>query len=253
MNASRHIDRGAAVLGGLWAALALLGACDKGAPEAPQEAPPATSSGAPSPEDTDRAGEPGAETTTAEDAGVELPEGVVARGRGFELRVEDVRRAMERGILMAPDEALRRGVRRVPPGRFKVPFVQMSTTRSLVLGELLAREAERLGVEVTLEQVEAHAAADPRLSRFGPTQTTLADGTTLPITLEDLGMSRADVHAIARDQLLRERVRQALLEEISDEEVWQAYQRQRDRARVLLARVDNTPDLRGARRLHGLA
>lgn len=169
------------------------------------------------------------------------PAGAIATGSGFHVTIDDFERSLERGILTAPDAILAKGVKAVPRDRFHVPFVQNTTTRALVMKQLSQLEAEKRGISISLTELEDFARQDPMLSRFIGDVIVLGDGTRLDYGLSELGMTIADVHELARERLLKQRLEDKLIEEVTDEQIWRAWSHAHDRLRAVIVRVSNTP------------
>lgn len=182
-------------------------------------------------------------STTSEDAAPppDLPEGVFAQGDGITLKVEEFEHTLRRGILLAPDEVLKNRSE-IPTRQLKVPHIQSSAARSIIYAALAKRDAAARGIEVSASEIDAFLAKNPRLSRFSPHgKITLQSGETIDKTLDDLGMSMVDVEALAREYILAEKLEQALADEITEEEVWDAYQYAHDQVDAYMIRLDNSP------------
>lgn len=171
----------------------------------------------------------------------DAPTDVIASGVGFHVTVDDFERSLGRGILTAPDTILAKGVKTVPKDRFHVPFVQNTTTRALVMKQLSQLEAEKRGLSLSLSELDDFARQDPMLSRFIGDVIILGDGTKLGYGLDALGMTMADVHELARERLLKQRLEDQLVKEVTDEQIWRAWSHAHDRLRAVIVRVSNTP------------
>ncbi len=161
-------------------------------------------------------------------------------GGGLSLTVEDFERAARRAMVFAPDEILEQGATKVPRARLQQPFLQASVTRQLIEEALIEREASRRGIQVSMAEVEALIRENEKLRRFALDEHSLEHA--LPgVNLTTLSLSMADLHDIARKQLLREKLADALISEIERDEVEQAWRFSQDRAHMLFVRVANTP------------
>ncbi len=179
---------------------------------------------------------------------------LVARGRGITLTIEELTRDASRGILFAPDAVLAAGERTIPMDRLAQVPVQLGLLRAAILRALAEQEAKTRGIVITDAQIDAQIAEDPRLARFTLDGVQLADGTKLPVTLAQLGMSLDDLRALARETLLQRAVEDALLAEVSEQTLWTLYQADQDRVSALIVAVDNVPtseELDAFLRTHG--
>jgi hypothetical protein len=100
-----------------------------------------------------------------------LPPGVIARGSGFTVTVEDFAQTMKRSLLFAPDEILKKGGR-LPEAQLKEPFVQSRITESLVARHVAEAEAKKRGIDVSPQEVNAFIAEDSLLKRFKSSENT---------------------------------------------------------------------------------
>lgn len=168
-----------------------------------------------------------------------LPPGVIARGSGFTVTVEDFAQTMKRSLLFAPDEILKKGGR-LPEAQLKEPFVQSRITESLVARHVAEAEAKKRGIDVSPQEVNAFIAEDSLLKRFKSSEnTTNPPGATYDVA--QFGLTWQDVELVAREQLLATKIDAALIAELTEEEVWEAWKFAHDTVDIFFIRLDNTP------------
>lgn len=176
----------------------------------------------------------------APDAAVDTSTATLISGAGVMLTVQDFERAANRAMIFAPDEILTRGEIKVPRARLQRPFLQASVTRQLIEELLVEREAHTRGLNVTLPEIKAFVKSNEKLRRFAAQEDT-TQYAIKGVSLDDFGLNLADLHDIARQQLLREKLTSALLTEIERQEVERAWQFSEDRAQIMFVRITNTP------------
>lgn len=168
-----------------------------------------------------------------------LPPGVIARGKGFTVKLEDFEQTMKRSLLFAPDQILSKGGK-LPENQLKVPFVQSRITESLIARHVAEAEAKKRGLDVSPEEVNTFIAKDSLLKRFKSTSNpNNPPGATYDVA--QFGLTWQDVELVAREQLLASKLDAALISELTEEEVWEAWRFAHDTVEVLLIRIDSTP------------
>ncbi|MEM1347019.1 MAG: peptidylprolyl isomerase [Myxococcota bacterium] len=140
--------------------------------------------------------------------------------------------SIRRSILFAPDDVIRSDKPEPNPSQFKLPTVHMNVTRILVARSIAEAEAKKRGLTVTDSERDAQLAHDPNLARFLATDAP---------PLERLNLTLEDVHNAARQAVLRRKLEDALLADLTLEDAWADYQRTHDRANLLVVSIPNTP------------
>lgn len=220
-------------------AIACLGCEPKQAPEK-NSTTQTTSTSATSGATSKDAGDTG-ETSPKEAAAniPDLPPGVIARGKGFSVTVEDFEQTMKRSMLFAPDEILSKGGK-LPESQLKVPFVQSRITESLVARHVAEAEAKKRNITVTPQEVDAFIAEDAMLKRFKSAENDKNNpGATYDVSR--FGLTWQDVELVAREQLLAAKLDAVLISELTEDEVWEAWRFAHDTVEVFFIRLDNTP------------
>ncbi len=165
------------------------------------------------------------------------------------LTLGDFDQAVRRTILFAPDDVLEKGVRGVGPAQLKKPMFQQTILKSMVETRLVELEAKARQIDASLTEVTAQILDHERLRRFAP---ETVDANLLPpelaqnkdtfnISLKELGLEPLDVYQVARDMVLRKKLEQALPDEVSRQQVQDAYIQAHDRAKILWVRFFNVP------------
>ena len=212
--------------------LAFAGACERAAPLT-QETSQTT---APAPAQATT--QTGTAQTTAP---AQSEDGVIVSAQGFEVTLEDFEEAVRQSLLFAPKQLLARGGT-FPEGQLKVPFFQSRIIDGLVSTKLTELEAKKRGISVTPQEVKARMESDPLLSRFHPSDQPVPANAPEHYTFESVGLTPQDREHVARAQILREKLDEALLDEVTEQEIWEAWEYAHDTVHVLLVRLDNTPD-----------
>ena len=156
---------------------------------------------------------------------------VLATAGELQVTMADYEAFMERSRLFAP---LRDGeIPPIPPKRKASPRIQMESVRSILKNKIAHREASKRKISVADREVEAFISSHDKLSRFvGKEDEKLS----LPE-----GLSQQDLQEVARDALRRRKLRDAMLEEISDEELWEIYRQGNESVRIAYVEAENSP------------
>jgi hypothetical protein len=163
---------------------------------------------------------------------------VLASAGDIEVTLADFEIAMKRSLLVAPrkDGDVRT---EVPPERLAVPHTQISVVRRLLAGKVIEQAAKKRGIEVTAKEKAEALETHPRLSEYAD---LVADPPEKPPSeLAKLGLGVEDLAEIAEDRILRQKLRDELLAEIDDDDLWEAYKSRNDTVKLVLAWVRNTP------------
>lgn len=163
------------------------------------------------------------------------PDTVLAEAGDVEVTLGDFQDAMRRSMLLAP-----KGESEVPKERLALPNLQINVVRNLLSNEIIAKEAERRGLEATLDEKVAAIASTRRLAPFAP---ILEKGDENAEALAERGIELADLDKIATDIVLRDKLHDALAADIPEEALWQEYKRQNNQIKLLLVGMRNTPSM----------
>jgi len=171
-------------------------------------------------------------STTAPPAG-EAP--VVAEAGPVEVTLEDYQRFLRQSRLFAPAQGS--SVPEVPARRKMSPRAQLRTVRTLLEHAAIRQLAERRALTATDREIEAYLRESDDLSRFVAAPDAGEEAALeLPETL-----SRETLREVARIQVLRRRLREALLADLESEDLWRIYQRRHDTVRIAYVSVPNSP------------
>lgn len=162
-------------------------------------------------------------------------------GQPLVLSVEDFVRWSARGILYAPDDALASGITTIDPKQLSMPHIQTTMTQSLLKAEAVEREAAHRKITASAQEISDLLDRDPKLSRFKADGVHLEDGRILPAPLVSFGLSAELLRAHARQDILADKLTEALLVEITDEQIWQAWRQRQAKASAIIVQISNTP------------
>ncbi|MFB6262096.1 MAG: hypothetical protein ABEL76_00535 [Bradymonadaceae bacterium] len=173
------------------------------------------------------------------------PSTVLAESGDVEVTLADYRRFLRRSLLFRdspPDRNRPAGGDGsiedwLPARRLASPRLQVHTVRSLLKLELARREAERLGVTIDRGEVLDYLDEHDRLARYAPLFT---DATSADVPLPG-PVRRSDVLAVARRQLLHEKLRDALADSLSGDDLWKVYRRRENTVAIAYVRRPNSP------------
>jgi hypothetical protein len=160
---------------------------------------------------------------------------VLAEAGDIEVTLADFERAMRQSTLVAPD-----GQTEAPKERLASPHLQVNVVRNLLSSKIIMQQAERRDLEATLDEKVAALESKSRLAAYA---AILKKGDEKAPELEKRGLALEDLDLVATELVLRDKLRDQLVAQIDDEQLWQAYQQQNDRMRLLLAGVRNTPTM----------
>ena len=180
---------------------------------------------------------PSAAAPTADGGRSVGPQAVLARSGPYRVAVTDFKQASRRALLLAPERVLDDPALRDDPSRLASPSLQLAAVRQLLEQQVVEAEAQARGLRVAPAEVARAIADDPALSRFvaGP------GGQPPRYQLEALGLEREDLEEVARQRLVRQRLQQALLGSIEENELRQAWRVARDTRDLLVVSLPNTP------------
>ncbi len=163
------------------------------------------------------------------------PDTVLAEAGEVEVTLADFERSMKRSMLIAPE-----GMTEVPKERLATPHLQINVVRNLLSTKIIAKEAERRGLTASLDEKVAALESSRQIAELAP---LLRKEKAEEAKLEKIGLTRDDLHTIARNIVLRQKLRAALADDISDEQLWKAYEQQHNQIRLLLVGARNTPSM----------
>ncbi|MGM0556993.1 MAG: hypothetical protein ACQEVA_11490 [Myxococcota bacterium] len=166
------------------------------------------------------------------------PDTVLAEGGDIEVTMADFERAMSRSLLLAPkkDGEIQT---EVPAERLAVPNMQISVVRRLLASKVVEQAAEQRGIEATTEEKVAALESHRKLTEYADLIAERPEKP--PPELAKRGLTVDEIDAIAHDIVVREKLQEALLAEISEQDLWEAYQARQNTVKLALSWVRNTP------------
>lgn len=160
---------------------------------------------------------------------------VVAEAGSIELTLEDYDRFLRQSRLFAPTDETR--LPEIPTRRKKSPRAQIQTVRTILEHAVIRRLAEKRDISVSEADIDAHLRESDDLSRF----VAAPDASAGPAMEVPEALSREDLREAARVQLLRRKLREALLADLTTEDLWKMYRRRHDTVRIGYVSVPNSP------------
>ena len=208
---------------------ALISACTQKDPPAP---PPKSDTGsAPKPTATEPV--PAGPKIVHDSGEMPTPQTPIATAAEHVVTVGDFDKAGRISLLFAPDDQTE-----LPPERLAAPHVQITMTRSMLSQRIIDAEAKARNIEPTKDQMAEHVRQQKRLSRFAG---ALDDEAALKAALAPLKLEPADLWEVARQSVTNDLLADALLGEISDQQIWQAYNLQKTTRTAVVATTNNVP------------
>ncbi len=164
------------------------------------------------------------------------PDTVVAELATYTVTVAEFERAANLGRLFGPGVATG-AFDPVPLDRLAIPTVQFTTTRAILARKAILAEVTRREIVITEEELKAlyRTREDFEGLKF------LLDEPGFPANLKPLDIDLEDFWNIGREHIARERLADAIVADLSDEDVWNAYQFEQSTARVAAVEVSNVP------------
>jgi hypothetical protein len=165
---------------------------------------------------------------------------VLAEAGDIEVTLSDFERAMRRSTLVAPDGQLE-----VSKQRLARPQLQMTVVRNLLSSKIIDQQAAQRGLAASLDEKVAALESTGRLAPYADFLKEGRQNEDAPEVpaLKKRGLTVDDLDAIATDMVLRDKLRDVLVTQIDDDQLWDAYRQQNDRIRLLVASVRNTPTM----------
>jgi hypothetical protein len=158
---------------------------------------------------------------------------VIASAGDLEVTMGDFAKASQISLLFAPG-----GVTELPPERLALPHVHMTMTRSLLSQEAILKEVERRGITPDEKALVKWLTDHEKLGEYGE---LMDKPDILRARLKPLGLTRADLLDVARAEVATDRLAEALLKEVDDDEVWDVYRREKTTRTVAMVSATNLP------------
>ncbi len=161
------------------------------------------------------------------------PDTVIATAGGHRVTLADYDQSSRVSLLFSPTP-----ITEMPPERMALPHVHLTMTRALLGNEVMLAELERRGIELSEEQLTKWLAEHDRLGKYG---AALDEPEKLKSMLAPYGLTREDLMEVARAEVAKNALVEALLEDIDDEEVWKAYALNSHVRTLAVAMTTNVP------------
>jgi hypothetical protein len=164
-----------------------------------------------------------------------------AWGYDFEpLLVADLSRAARQNIFFTGDEGLEVGSV-ADDSYLAQATIQISLSRGLVHTRLLTDEAKRRGLMPSEQEVNEFIARHNSLKRFAGDTIVNFAGKPVKFDLAHFKVTRDDLIEVATGLLVQEIMRDAFLDDIAKEDLWEDFRVNHSRRRLLVAHVPNIP------------
>jgi hypothetical protein len=126
--------------------------------------------------------------------------------------------------------------RALPTDVLQAPHVQHGTALNLLAILWTRQEAEKRGIKVDDAELEAKLSEEAPLRRFAGLD---AEGRAK--LLAEFGLEPSDLTLVARDTALSDKLAQALLDELTEAQLWELWKDKEERVEVDVFAVPNTP------------
>lgn len=168
-----------------------------------------------------------------EDGPMPAPDTVLGKAGQHTVTVADFEEASRESLLFAPE-----GVTEMPPERLAIPHIHVTLTRSLLGQKVMLEEATKRGILPTDEELVRWLRTNDKLKRFGEAWD---DDAALQKLLAPYDLEREDLLGIARAEIVKDRLADALVADVAVEEVWKAYQTEKTTRTLALVSMPNVP------------
>lgn len=169
------------------------------------------------------------------------PETIILQGQGISLNVGDFERWVTRSILFAPDQVLASGNAKISAQTLAMPHLQTLMSRAMLHAALVEILAAERRIEVAAEEINERLSSDPMLNRFKPDGIHLKQGQVIPTPLIELGLSLELLREYARQEVLNKKLTEHLLNEVSDDTLWQLWSQRQETVSALIVQIPNVP------------
>lgn len=163
-------------------------------------------------------------------------ETIVAELADYTVTVAEFEQAANLGRLFGPDVSEGK-FEPVPPDRLAVPTVQFTTTRAILARKAILAEAKRREIVITEEDLKTLYRTR---EEFAGLKFVLEEP-NFPANLEPLNISLDDFWNVGREHIARQRLADAIVSDLSEKDIWEAYQFEQSTARVAAVEVSNVP------------
>lgn len=165
--------------------------------------------------------------------------GVIVQAGPIKVTLDDFKYALRVNRLVMPMENLE-----APREYLSTRRSQMIILENLISDAVVAHELAQRGLTLSDEDRAAGLRTEPALARFAPIFEPPSPAAEQALQeLEQRGLERRDIEAVAEIIAGELKLRDALLDATSEEALWAYYASQHDRARVLAFSMTNAPTM----------
>ena len=216
---------------------AMVSSCKEDTPSQPAEpVEPAPKSAEPAPKEVERP-KPSIKHLEGEPPG---PETKIAELGEFSVNVAEFEKAARVGALFGP-RASQGDYQPVPPEQLAIPTVQFTTVRSVLASKVISKEAKSRNLEVSKDEITKLYNSKPEFAGLAFLIKNTSEDKPLEGELAKLGIEPEDFWAIGEEVLFREKLADALVSEITEDDVWQAWSFDHTRSQIAALMLSNTP------------
>jgi hypothetical protein len=162
----------------------------------------------------------------------EADDAIVGRSGAHQVSLADYGEALRRMSLTAPETRLEAG--RLPRSLLVAPAFRQTTVQELLDIRVARQRASELNIVVSPAAVDAYIPTDPQLNALAGDPEVLSDR----LRARDLTMD--DFRAIAAERAMAQLVGEALVPPFDDEELWAAFQKERNKIVLRFLAIPNT-------------
>lgn len=157
----------------------------------------------------------------------------IATAGEHEITLEEFEHSAQVSLLFGPE-----GLTEMPPERLAIPHIHLTMARALLGRELMMAEAARRGIVPTEAELLSWLENNDKLGRFA---ALLDDDEKLAEALKPYGLTKADLLEVARVSVTTDAFTDALVEAVTNEEVWETYEQQRTTRTLAVLTMSNVP------------
>ncbi len=125
----------------------------------------------------------------------------------------------------------------IPPDRLALPAARFTTARSILMRKMIEKVGADRKLKVSDKEAKAWLKNDPQFKRYGDILGT----PEFEKALKTVGLTEDELLVIAKGEVMRKKLAEVLVNDISDEEVWQRYAFEMTTVRVAATMALNVP------------
>ncbi len=155
----------------------------------------------------------------------------------FRVTLGDFERAVRLGSLFAP-QAATGDFPEVPLERLATPTVQFTTTHAVLSRQVVQEEVTRRKIPISQKEVIALYRSEPQYKGF---VWLLDHPERFDVILKSIHLTEEDFFGVGRDEIARAKLTDLLVEEIDDDELWEAWSFEHNTVSLAAVALDNVP------------